>query len=345
MTDAPLSPPFGPVAAPATPDDLTYLFRAYLGRSPAPANVAQLLDERKMTVAQIEEMLRKSPEYRSRGRLLHHGFRGASDGAILMIEPARLFFCPIAKVANTSVKDWALRLSGDAQANAGSVHHHLDSGRSPMQIRHWPKASIDARMHDPAWARVAILRDPEDRLVSCYWDKFVRNRAQPGVLFHTAPVYRFFHGEDPTADQIEQGLSFRQFCHYINHAPRDAMDSHWAPQYRYLENYRWDRLFTMDCIDGFESFVLSRCPPELQQVRLGLTNVAPRHAEPVAQDLSDRLPCQMAGMAKPPNGVLLPPDIRAFIADYYALDDVLLAQARAAGPEQGRAQAAPDRTV
>ncbi|SDN59880.1 Sulfotransferase family protein [Lutimaribacter pacificus] len=333
MTGSVAAPPFVPVGEPASAEVLDFLFRAYLGRPSAPANVAQLLDERKMTVAQIEEMLRKSPEYRSRGRLLQHGFRGASDGAILMIEPARLFFCPIAKVANTSVKDWALRLSGEGVSNAGSVHHHLDSGRSPMQIRHWPMASVAARMQSPGWARVAILRDPEDRLVSCYWDKFVRNRAQPGVLFHTAPVYRFFHGEEPTAEQVERGLSFRQFCHYINHAPRDAMDPHWAPQYRYLENHRWDRLFTMERIAGFEAFVLSRCPPELQHVRLGLANVAPRHAEPVAGDISDHLPCEMAGMAKPPNAALLSPDIRAFIRDYYALDRVLLAQARADQPE------------
>lgn len=329
MTDASQSPRFVSVSQQADAEMLDYLFRAYLGRPPAPANVAHLLDDRKMSVAQIEEMLRKSPEYRTRGNLLHHGFRGASDGAILMIEAARVFFCPIAKVANTSVKDWALRLSGEALNHPGSVHHHLDSGQSAMQVRHWPKASVDARMRDSGWARVAILRDPEDRLVSCYWDKFVRNRAQRGVLFHTAPVYRFFHGQDPTEEQVARGLSFRQFCHYINHAPRDAMDPHWAPQYRYLENYRWDHLFTMDRISDFERFVLKRCPPELRDIRLGLNNVAPRHPDPVDEDISGRLPCKLSGMAKPSNAALLSPDIRAFIGDYYALDTVLLAQARA----------------
>lgn len=321
--------PFVLADSPADLEVLNFLFLAYLGRRPTPSDIAGMLTEREMKIDQIEATLRDSSEYRNRGYLLHHNFGARPDGSILMIEPARIFFYPIAKVANSSVKDWALRLVGEELPNGADIHRYLDSGSSKIQIRHWPKASISARMQDPSWARVAILRDPEDRLVSCYWDKFVSNRTHPATLFHTMPVYRFFHGEHPTEEQIARGLSFRQLCHYINHSPRDQMDTHWMAQHRCLENFRWDRLFAIDRIADFESFVLNRCPSELKDVRLGRENVAARRPERIEKDISNRVASEFAGMRKPPNHCFLPPDIRAFIADYYALDGFLISQARA----------------
>lgn len=322
------TPPFIQGDSSADLDALNFLFQAYLGRSPELPQIERLRDGQNMSVAQIEATLCNSSEYRNRGRLIHHDFRGAPDATILMVESARIFFLPIAKVANSSIKHWLLCLSGEELSKLGHVHEYLDRGYSKIQIRHWPRAYVDARMQDPSWSRVAVLRDPEERLVSSYWDKFVSDRTNPTTLFHTAPVYRFFYGQDPTEEQVARGLSFRQFCQYINHVPRHEMDAHWAAQHRYLENFRWDRLFTIDRIAEFERFVLNRCPAELQHLRLGRRNVAAPHSERSTEDVSNRLPCEFTDMRRPSNASFLAPDIRVFIADYYALDNVLIAQAQ-----------------
>lgn len=170
----------------------------------------------------------------------------------------------------------------------------------------------------------ALIRDPFERIVSAYCDKFGRNRAQAGVLHHTTPVYTFLNGgQRPDDDFVARGISFRQFCHYLNHTPVEEHDSHWAPQAAYLRNLRWDRLFAMDRIEAFEDFVRDRLPPALRDHRLGMTNVNDRSQEPVTTDLSDALPDQWRAKTAPPYQAFLTDDIRRFVANHFSMDVVL----------------------
>lgn len=298
-------------------------YQFYVGRDPSPQTVAAML-ENGTTVGKLEaEIVTRSREYWTRGPVLATHRRGPWDGSILVIEAARVVFYPIAKVANTSVKDWALRLAGyDGDL---PVHTLLDSGQIQMQARQHSERRFDAIMRNPDWARVAILRDPLDRLVSCYLDKFVRNRSSEGVLHHTAPVYRFVFGDDaPAREQIAEGITFRQFCHYINLSPRGAMDPHWAPQSRYLETFRWDHLFRIEQIDAFERFILDRCAPEQRHIRLGQRNAAPIHPEPSDRLLADIAPRHLSQLSSLSKANFLAPDIVDFVRDYFALDYGLL---------------------
>ncbi|WP_300440728.1 sulfotransferase family 2 domain-containing protein [uncultured Mameliella sp.] len=307
--------------APVDADLIEATYRFYLGRSPHP-ETAQALIDRQLPLRRLENNMVNSREYWKKGPVLATHRRGRWDGSILVVDAARILFCPIAKVANTSVKDWALRLSGHTVDKP--VHTLLDSGKVRLQARYRSEREVDRIMRDPDWARVALLRDPVDRLISCYWDKFVRNRRVPSVLHHTTPVYRFLLGcEEITEEQVEAGITFRQFCHYINLAPREEMDPHWAPQSRYLETCRWDHLFRIEDIDAFERFVLDRCGPDLQGERLGMQNVAPRHEGTVDEALADVPPAKLDRFKNLPNAVMLTPDIEDFIRDYFALDYVL----------------------
>lgn len=308
-------------------DDVRATYRYYLGREPAAETLAAIVENGTPLGRLEQNILTRSYEYWSKGPLLATHRRGPWDGSILLMHPARVFFYPIAKVANTSVKNWALRLSG--HDDDAPVHKLLDGGKVKLQARYNSERQFSTLMRDPDWARVAILRDPLDRLVSCYWDKFVRNRAVESVLHHTRPVYQFLYGEEaPTKEQIQRGVTFRQFCHYINLTPREKMDPHWAPQSRYLETFRWDHLFRIDRIDAFERFVLDRCPPELRETRLGMQNVAPRDKAKVDEILTDMAPRHLDKYQNLPNDVFLSPDIGDFVRDYFALDYLLLEQAR-----------------
>lgn len=317
--------------APATPEVIDALFHAWLGRG-AKEGAQHALRDRNADVAQVERELRGSEEYRHRARLMQDRDRTQYDGAMLHIAPARAVFCPIAKVANTSVKDWALRLMDDGRPNPGLSHYWLDSGQNRMQARHWAFSERARISRDPDWVSVALLRDPVDRLVSCYCDKFGRNRAQPSVLHHTRAVYAFFNGgNEPEEEDVARGISFRQFCFYINATAREVQDSHWAAQWSYLQNRRWDRLFTLEKIEDFEAFLRARLPEELQDIRLGMTNAAPKSEAAATADLSEALPGAWLGARNPPYDAFLTDDIRGFIGDYYSLDFQLYARAAAEG--------------
>jgi hypothetical protein len=312
----------------ALPAVIDNLFQAYLGRNADDAGMAAIL-EREMTVGQVEEMIARSPEFRRRGQLLTDQNRSQYDGAMLIIPPARILYCPIAKVANTSIKDWALRLVGDGQSVPGASHNWLDSGNNKMQARHLSLAVREQIARSPDWASVAVLRDPVERLVSCYCDKFGRNRSKETVLFHTRPAYTFFNdGRDPDEEMIARGLTFRQFCFYINHTPREGQDPHWAPQWNYLQNRKWDRLFALDKIEEFEEFVRARLPEHLKDIRLGIANANEKDDATPEKDLSDTLPDEWLGTRNPSYDAFVSEDIRSFIGNYYSLDFVLYERAQ-----------------
>lgn len=312
---------------PADAEAIREAFDLFVGHPPSDALVAKLLAE-EATLGSVEKsLLGKSREHQRHGPVIATTDRAFYDQLILAVPPARLLFQPISKVANTSIKDWIIRLSGhDAPRD---VHTALADGRIKLQAGHLSRQQLDGLLREEGWLRVAIVRDPFDRLVSCYLDKFVRTRTQKGALGHTEPVYRHFSGgEAVRPEMLELGLTFRQFCHYINIYPREIMDPHWAPQARFLESYRFDVLFPMERLGDFERFVLDRCPPELQDCRLGKMNAAPRAEEKPTELLVDTPPIMLDGRDRLPTAAFMADDIVDFVRDYYALDYLLVERAR-----------------
>ena len=308
------------------------VFETFLDRTPAQANVDRIVGEQR-TVRQLEKMLFQTKEHRLSGPLLHGWFRTHFDCAMLLLPSARVLFCPIAKVANTSIKHWFVTLSGQHVQPPALVHSHIDEGRSGLQAQQFAFSALAPIFASPDWARIAVVRDPVQRVISAYWDKFVRNRTNLDVLHHTGGAYLATYGEDEIRPgMLDQGISFRQFCQFLAHSPREQTDPHWAPQHHYLENYRWDRLFDMDRISEFEDFIRARLPEHLQDVPLGLTNAAPRDPEAAADvpkgSFANRLPNTLDGISKPPDAAFLTDDIRRFLEDYYGVDLMLIERAR-----------------
>ena len=311
---------------PATRESLDFLYTTLLGRK-ADASAHAYLQQAAPTISQVERMIMTSPEYRKRGRLILNQTRTPYDALMLHLVPARVILCPIAKVANTSLKDWVLRLVGEGREDPHLSHTYLDSPESKLQGRRWSAALGNQARRSPDWASAAIVRNPAERLVSCYCDKFGRNRF---VTPFTAPVYAYFNdGAAPDQATLQKGITFRQFCHYINNTPRSDDDCHWVAQWEYLKNRKWDRLFALEHIGAFEDFVRARLPEELQDIRLGLSNRNKKGETDHHEDVSDMLPDQWQSSPNPPYSAFLADDIRDFIQDYYSLDYQLYEKALA----------------
>ncbi len=300
---------------------LDMLFRRYLNRE-ADEKARAFYLGKEWTLGQVEASIRGSREYRRVGRMVSSQDRSHFDRNLLYIQPARIALCAMEKVASTSLKAWALRLSGITDIPPGSrVLERLHSTQSRIPGYNWPAALREQIGRDPAWAVVAVLRNPADRLVSCYCDKFGRHRFEPLNLQHTARVYAWFNdGAEPDRAVLQKGISFRQFCHYINATPREEHDPHWLAQWEYLKNRKWDRLFALERIGEFEAFVRARLPEELRHIRLGLSNSNTRDDSGQERDVSDLLPDQWLRAANPPYRAFLAEDIMGFVRDYYSLD-------------------------
>ena len=319
----------------ATRDWIERMAAHYLGPDVDPGLIDEI-EERNLTIAQMEEALLAHDDQKLSGPIISRYDRSAgqrmhftSDRMLIYIPAAKIVFCPIGKVANTAVKGWAIELSGRQVESEGAIHRSIDQQDVPLQVQAWTRWRFDQVCQDPEWAFVALVRDPAPRLVSAYWDKFVIQRAFENTLQHTRPVLECVYGtENLREEDVEKGITFRQFCQYLDAASRQAVDSHWAPQYQYLENFRWDRLFNLDRVQDFERFVRKRCAPEYRGFPLGMRNAVPKHKRNKrnVEPLVDVLPNELLSMSakRPSVHAFLTPDIERFISNYYALDYVLL---------------------
>ncbi|CAM9749402.1 unnamed protein product, partial [Sphacelaria rigidula] len=57
------------------------------------------------------------------------------------------------------------------------IHYHKDQELYTMHtMKHITPARATEIMNDPTWTRAVFLRDPAERLLSCYLDKLVHRK-------------------------------------------------------------------------------------------------------------------------------------------------------------------------
>ena len=152
------------------------------------------------------------------------------ESQVMVIPSQRLMYVPIAKNGCSTFKRLMVRLAGypDGTAVSARIHEYLDFYETGLQLKDWPHADVGRFMSDPGWFRFTVLRDPLERLVSAYLEKFVRNRMEPGNRVHTSVVVSAVQGSDKP--DFRAGITFREFTQYIASTPPECLDPHWRPQ-------------------------------------------------------------------------------------------------------------------
>jgi len=90
--------------------------------------------------------------------------------------------------------------------------------------------------------KFAVLRNPIDRLVSCYIDKFylpcVNDKDyEPYILNIIKNIYCYF---DIKGDYQKRSVSFSEFLNYITNNPHFSSNEHWRPQIDFLRGVDLD---------------------------------------------------------------------------------------------------------
>ncbi len=106
---------------------------------------------------------------------------------------------------------------------------HLFSAVEPGNVTHLKQLLTNSKY------KFIFVREPMERLASCYLDKFVHNEA-PILINYRRRVKTFINRQilNKTTTTPDESVSFEEFLQYILKRPDSAENfaSHWIPYYK-----------------------------------------------------------------------------------------------------------------
>lgn len=165
----------------------------------------------------------------------------------MMVDDQKVMYLPIAKNACSSLKRIVAELGGLQIGGHEDIHHKLDNENTGLMFFNRNDEDIETALSQSGWMRFVILRDPLERLVSAYIEKFVVNRMAPGVRITCDPVLMrrrklgFLRDKD-----YRRGITFRSFVQDIVSQPPNLLDPHWRPQAQYLKAFPYTHLYRIE---------------------------------------------------------------------------------------------------
>ena len=155
--------------------------------------------------------------------------RGCAPNAHIDVLPRyRIVYLCIPKCASTTIKMALSALAGRTPASFEQVHQRRHSGlKSPFEIG---LSNFRALALDRAALRFAFVRNPYDRLVSAWADKFQNKRLVPGDDF----IDKYLEYRDTKDPALPGGagetLSFAGFVRFAAATAQARLDPHWHCQ-------------------------------------------------------------------------------------------------------------------
>jgi len=178
-------------------------------------------------------------------------------GAMMVAQRQKLFYIPVAKCACTSLKSMMVQLAEVEKAEIAielGVHFVTDRFNTGVQLKDLPIDRAREILASGDYFKFGVIRDPFERLVSAYLEKFVYKRRNQRNLLHTRPVISAVQGSAEI--DIEQGISFDAFVGYILSQDPFELDAHWRPQHLYFLGVRHlSRVFRLEEIGQLETYL------------------------------------------------------------------------------------------
>ena len=176
--------------------------------------------------------------------------------SFLVSEEKRALFLPIAKNANTSLKQMFVRLSGHDQSSDilnGNIHINLVSQPTKLSLCDYTPAEAAHILDDDSYFRFVVLRDPLTRAASGYVSKFVLHPPPVGdggdppvVIGDAIDWVDHLRGENP---DYARSITFDEFVIYVTENDDVKLDTHFKSQQSYLGQHKFDFIGAVEKMD------------------------------------------------------------------------------------------------
>nr|XP_020509235.1 carbohydrate sulfotransferase 8-like [Labrus bergylta] len=142
-------------------------------------------------------------------------------------DQSRLLYCEVPKVGCSNWKRVLMVLAGRATSVLNIPHVTAHFKNKLRKLEEYGPKGINQRLN--TYTKVLFVRDPFERLVSAYRDKFENKNDYYHSLFGRPIISRYRANPSQEALRTGDGVTFREFVHYLLDPQRPVgNDIHWA---------------------------------------------------------------------------------------------------------------------
>lgn len=157
-------------------------------------------------------------------------------------EELKLLYYPVPKAASSTVRRYLIEHGYPDRRPPELTHHHIQHFQFPRSTQREARDLVAL-----GYRSLAVVRNPYERIVSCYFDKIVGAGANPG------PSAGFVRYNRLLGRQIfRNDMTFPEFTRVICRIPDFAADAHFRSQRTFIPVVG-DRV-VLDCVIQMENF-------------------------------------------------------------------------------------------
>ncbi|TMS01087.1 Carbohydrate sulfotransferase 8 [Larimichthys crocea] len=141
---------------------------------------------------------------------------------------SRLLYCEVPKAGCSNWKRVLMVLGGSAASTRDIPHDAAHYANRLRRLESYGHAGIIERLR--SYTKVLFVREPFERLVSAFRDKFESPNSYYHPVFGRPIISRYRANATSVALQTGAGVTFREFVQYLLDVRRPVgMDIHWEP--------------------------------------------------------------------------------------------------------------------
>ena len=250
----------------------------------------------------------------------------------------KFIYCPVQKVACTSLMRWFLWSHGleDAQIDDPGdlvLHPGLPADgehQEPMrrlsrnyQMARLPARQVLAILAEPAFFTFAFVRNPWARLVSAYLNLVTSCSDLSEHVLRDVHKHRGGRAVAEIKPGDPTDVTFREFLGYLARRNPKRYNRHWKPQHLFFEGNRIDFIGRFETLSDDFEVVRERLKIERKLPHLNSTRYS-GGAEPIRDNVSDLAPKDLLELPAPPKYPrFFTAQMRDVVARIYAKDIAL----------------------
>ncbi|KAJ7426499.1 Carbohydrate sulfotransferase 9 [Willisornis vidua] len=160
----------------------------------------------------------------------------------------KVLYCEVPKAGCSNWKRVLMVLNGLATSAYNISHDDVHYGKHLRKLDSYNLKEINTRLN--MYTKFIFVRDPMERLVSAFRDKFEHPNSYYHPVFGKAIIKKYRHNADEEALKTGSGVKFKEFIQYLLDSHRPVgMDIHWEQ----ISKLCYPCLINYDFIGKFET--------------------------------------------------------------------------------------------